>query len=266
MTGQESQCGLCLRPALLQESHLLPAAVYRLIRDPSDGPNSSPVHVTTKKSFRSDKQITEYFLCCNCEQRFSVNGESYVLSQCDRRNGEFRLRELLRSASVLCDLGEDKLFEVTALLGEKTEQYLYFGASVFWRAAARSWAFRGTTVAPIRLGTYQEELRLYLLGKAGFPTNGRLFVNVSIDDRTDVATPPCEGHLKVAGYEGPYYKFYIPGILFTLILDREGARECDDIALNSSKGKFILLSRWKDDSLFQYIADTAKRSTRRGWR
>jgi hypothetical protein len=266
VTGQEGQCGLCLRPAVLQESHLLPAAVYRLMRGRTDGPNSSLVHVTTTKSFRSDKQITEYFLCRNCEQRFSVNGENYVLRHCDRQNGKFRLRELLRSHCVLFDLGEDEVFDVTALLGEKTEQYIYFGASVFWRAAARSWTFRGTTVAPLKLGTYQEELRLYLLGEAGFPANGRLFVNVSSDDRTDVATPPGGKHLKVGRHEGPYYKFYIPGILFTLILGRELAQECDAIALNSSKGKFMLLSPWKDDSLFHHIAATAEQSTPRGWR
>lgn len=101
---------------------------------------------------------------------------------------------------------------------------------------------------------------------AGFPAKGRLFVNVSCDDRTDVATPPCEGRLKIRKYEGPYYKFYIPGILFTLILDPDGARECDNIALNSSKGKFMLLSPWKRDSLFHHIAARAKQSTPRGWR
>jgi hypothetical protein len=187
------------------------------------------------------------------------------LGECDKGNGKFGLRELLQSHCVQVDLGKDKVFEVTALLGDKTEQYLYFGASVFWRAAARSWSFRDATVAQLTFGTYQEELRLYLLGKAGFPANGRLFVNVSSDNTTDVATPPLEGHLKVGQHEGPYYKFYIPGILFTLILGRELVSECDAIALNSSKGKFMLLSPWKGDSLFQHIAATAKQSTPRGW-
>lgn len=266
MTGQEGQCSLCLKRAVLQESHLLPAAVYRLIRDQSGAGKSSPVHLTTKKSFRSDKQIKEYFLCRKCELRFSVNSENYVLGQCDRQNGQFKLRELLRCASVLCDLGKEKLYEVTALLGGKTEQYLYFGASVFWRAAARSWTLRGTRVAPIKLGKYQEELRLYLIGKAGFPADGRLVVNVSSDNRTGVATPPREWNLKLRQHEGPYYKFYILGILFTLILDPAGARECDDIALNSSRGKFMLLSPWKDDSLFRHVKATAKKSRPRGWR
>ena len=107
---------------------------------------------------------------------------------------------------------------------------------------------------------------LYLLGQSEFPPNGRLFINASSDNRTDVATPPREGHLKIGGHEGPYYKFYIPGILFTLILGRELAKECDDVALNSSKGKFMLLSLWNDDSLFHHIAATAKQSMLRGWR
>ncbi len=263
MKGKEGCCGLCRKSAELRNSHLLPAALYKFFRNPADGPNSSPIHVTTKKIFSSDKQITEYFLCGRCEQQFAANGESYVLRQCDRQNGTFRLRDLLQGTSVLCDLGEEKVYEVASLLGDKTERYLYFGASVFWRAAARSWMCRGAGVAPINLGHYEEQLRLYLLGEAGFPANGRLFVNVSSNGQTGVTIPPLEGQLTLSTYKGPYYKFYIPGILFTLISNREGASACDSIALNSSRGKFMLLSPWKDDSLFNYAVAGIKLSMRK---
>lgn len=91
-----------------------------------------------------------------------------------------------------------------------------------------------------------------------------MFVAVSSDNMTDVAVPPCKAYLKVGRHQGPYYKFYIPGILFTLILGREGATACDSIALNSSRGKFMLLSPWKKDSLFHRIKAAAKQFRPKG--
>jgi len=75
MEGKEGRCGLCGKSAELRNGHLLPAALYKLLRYLPSERNSSPVHVTTKKVLSSDKQITAYFLCGCCEQRFSANGE-----------------------------------------------------------------------------------------------------------------------------------------------------------------------------------------------
>jgi hypothetical protein len=242
MSAPEGPCGLCLKLAVLQKSHLLPAAGYKLVRSGPDESIASPILITPKKSFSSDKQIAEYFLCRDCEQRFSTHGESYVMSQCARQNGNFPLRDLLRTASPLYDLGDYKVFEVTSILGEKTEQYLYFGASVFWRAAAHTWKGSGETIK-IDLGEHKEQLHRYLLGEAGFPEDGRLIVQVSSEnDMTDVAVTPFKAN--------DCHKFYFFGLLFTLAFDK-GATQWDDIALNSSKGKFMLLSPWKFEPLYQ---------------
>ena len=40
-------------------------------------------------------------------------------------------------------------YALRATLGEHAEEYLYFAASIFWRAAARSW---GTQMRQISLG------------------------------------------------------------------------------------------------------------------
>src|SRR6516162_7963856 len=144
MSAPTEPCGLCMKTAVLQRSHLLPASGYRLVRGRPDEAISSPILITPKKSFTSDKQITDYFLCRECEQMFSIKGESYVMRQCVR-NGKFRLRDLLLTTSPVGNWDTGKLFELSSLLGGKTEQYIYFGASIFWRAATHTWKGGGET-------------------------------------------------------------------------------------------------------------------------
>jgi hypothetical protein len=127
----------------LKESHLLPKALFKLVCDRVGGLGSGHVIVTKEKSFYSDTQIKDYFLCGACESKFSINGESYVISQCHRGRGQFELRELLLSTTPVRDEEGHKVYEVSSLLGDKVEQYLYFAASVFWRASARSWNLGG---------------------------------------------------------------------------------------------------------------------------
>ena len=147
-------CGLCLQKKELQNSHLLPAALYRQLREPSDGSDPNPIVVTRSRAFTSSKQVSSPFLCTDCELRLSVKGENYVLTQCAKRNGTFKFRELLQSASPLCvdDMNQTAVYDVQRLLDTKVDQYLYFAASVFWRASARSWKMGDEQVGKICLG------------------------------------------------------------------------------------------------------------------
>jgi len=92
------QCGLCQERRELRESHLLPAALYRLARDPSRT-NPNPVTVAGKRTSTTSRQIADHFLCIECEGRFSNGGERYVLAQCARPSGDFKVRELLEKAT-----------------------------------------------------------------------------------------------------------------------------------------------------------------------
>jgi hypothetical protein len=150
-------CGLCRKVGELRDSHLLPAAVYELARDPART-NPNPVMVTGGRAFTTSRQVKAPFLCDDCEQRFSDRGERYVLGQCARPDG-FKLRELLEGSVPLADERQFRLYDVAALLGGHADEHLYFGASVFWRASARAWS-------PFSLGDiYDEQFRLYLLGR-----------------------------------------------------------------------------------------------------
>ena len=121
------------------------------------------------------------------------------------------MRELLERTAPL----------VSEHLGPRVDEYLYFAASIFWRASARAWS-EDTSRERFALGsTYDEQFRLYLLGEADFPRNGRLFVHVWSDDPIGPDAPigfttlaPCTGRIDGEGR----HKFCIPGVTFILFL------------------------------------------------
>ena len=86
---------------------------------------------------------------------------------------------------------------------------------------------------------YQEEFRLYLLGEAAFPENGRIFVHVWNDDPIDFTTTTPTS-FRVEGVRR--HKFCIPGITFILFLGGDVPKNHDQAALNSTKGNYVVVS------------------------
>lgn len=258
-------CGLCLQHKELQNSHLLPAAIYRQFRDPSAEFGPNPVLVSRTRAFTSSVQVSSPFLCSDCELRFSVDGENYVVTQCANRNGSFKLRQLLQTVSPLIDNKKHQFsaYNIQGLLGDKVEQYLYFSASVFWRASAHSWKIGGGQVGKISLGDkYQEQFRLYLLGESTFPENARVYVHVSSETHIPltVATTPTTFRIGVAHR----HKFCIPGVLFILLLGSKVSISDDTFALNGSKHKVMLLYPWQNDSQVRGILQRMQAATPTG--
>jgi hypothetical protein len=242
-------CGLCREQRDLRDSHLLPASVYKLLREP-DCLNPNPVMVTRAHAGATSRQVTARLLCQDCEQRFSRNGERYVLAQCARRDS-FPLRDTLRRLTPVDTAVVQgkicRLYEVGSALGAHFEEYLYFAASVFWRTGARTWV---SGWRQFSLGVAcQEQFRLYLLGKAEWPGNARLVVHVSSDKRVDYAIEPVSASAKVGTEMIPRHKFYIPGILFILFIGAPMTRDLG--ALNGLTGRYMWLCPFEADSLFE---------------
>jgi hypothetical protein len=84
-------CKLCLEEANLQESHYLGRALYKLSRDNGE----LPILRSPDLIIRTQRQIKDYVLCWNCEQRFTKMGEDYLMRMINRNDG-FRLMELIR--------------------------------------------------------------------------------------------------------------------------------------------------------------------------
>src|SRR5207248_2015249 len=65
------------------------------------------------------------------------------------------------------------------------EKLGYFALSLFWRAAVHSWSMTGSRSDRLEFGSYEEEMRKYLVGVDSFPENVVLFIVVWHGD-----TPP----------------------------------------------------------------------------
>src|SRR5713101_2791769 len=253
--GPVGACGLCREQRALQDSHFFPAALYKILRDP-DRPNPNPVTVTPNHAGTTSRQVSAYFLCRDCEQLFSRNGEQYVVSQCAQR-GRFPLRELLQTLKpIVVGPPGTAAYDVGVILGKQAEEYLYFAASIFWRAAARSW---GKHMRQFSLGTkYQEQFRLYLLGESEWPQNARLMIHVSSGELLDFIMDPVS--VRIGAIHR--HKFYIPGVLFILFVGATVPRDHDNGAVNSSAGRFMGLLPFEKDSLFEGFREVAREALR----
>jgi hypothetical protein len=131
---QKGICRLCHKLADLQESHFFPRAVYIQLREAAFK-NPNPVLMTEDESTISQKQIKEYLLCFDCEQRFSRLGESWVMANMARITS-FPL--------------QDSLFSVTPL-GVRTKrspvtQQQFYQASIWARSLILLSAYFGAAL------------------------------------------------------------------------------------------------------------------------
>ena len=208
------RCRVCKKEKALRKSHLLPRALYKLLRDPL-GSNPNPVFVTSRLNLPTSQQLTAYLLCDDCEQRLNKNGETWVLRHCYREVGQFLLRDKLRLATPVWSKPGTSYFAARSIRSIDINKLVYFAASVLWRASIHTWRFSGQTVR-IYLGKrYEEEFRQYLLGTADLPANAVVLASVSTSKEPFKAIPVPYGEK-----EGSYfhYRLVVPGIFFHLYL------------------------------------------------
>jgi hypothetical protein len=151
------KCRLCLREADLQHGHIIPAWAYKRSRDEAFA-NPNPVIVSEGVAVQHSKQVRQYLLCFECEQKFSQR-EQYVSSVTYQRDARAPLLDLIGNV-----VFEHERMRV-ALPGKvDLAALVYFGASVVWRASISAETDR------CHLGAvYDEQFRSYLNGEAPFP-------------------------------------------------------------------------------------------------
>jgi hypothetical protein len=201
----------------LCESHLLPRGVY--VR--SRGENGTTHFIATAKGERpSQHQYKQHLLCSACEQRFSENGEKYVLGLMNNRDQQFQLLDILKESQVTAigSLWSQYSAEHTPTIDRK--QLAYFAISVFWRASVATWKdASGVSEIRIDLGEkYNEEIRRYLLGETEIPNQAFLVVYVCSDagSATQSFAPANNGRTKVGKLTG----FLVRGIEFSFGIGR----------------------------------------------
>jgi hypothetical protein len=207
--------------------------------------------VTQECSRSTSKQVQDYLLCWDCEQRFSARGENWMLANCYRKNGSFPLREKLLSAIPEHATEDLQVYAAANLPGVCRNSLVYFGASVFWRAAVRTWAVPMTSTSiRIDLGRYEDDLRLFLLNEGDFPENIVMSVRISsLASLLEVATLPqsrtdsgCHVH-----------DFTIPGVAFALLVGARIPQEYRKFCTARSSEGFVFLSRELDSEFVQFM-------------
>ncbi len=207
---------MCKRDQELQNSHFLPAGVYRVTREENEA-NPNPITFNDRGVFQDSKQISDYLLCSECEDRLNKNGERWFLAHCSRKD-QFRLDSLLNSGTPVELSPRMKVYHAASIPGVNVEALAYFASSMFWRGSAHRWTTRGMAAKGIQLGPYQEELRTYLLGLTEFPRDCVMWVSVA-DTRTPIdafSLTPYGGRRH--GYH--VYKLLVRGVGFHLFVGR----------------------------------------------
>jgi hypothetical protein len=250
----EGRCELCRKNSELVESHLISAAAYKS----AQGLQVGTTAVVGHKAFFTSKQVKAHFLCNNCERQLNTCGENDVLPQIYQPNGQFKLRELLQASRSHESRPQGTVYDVQPLLGKMIESYLYFAASIFWRASARRWKLDRDWLDRIVLGPYQEPFRQYLLNEVPFPQHARVYVFVAQEAQpTRAVVLPCMSRIE----DAHRHEFYIPGIHFVLALGQRAPQYYDDAALNGSRQQLMWLCLWEDSALYRGIVARINTST-----
>ena len=173
---QRGTCALCLKEKELRRSHLLGRAIYLLNRD---GGNDDPVLMTPQLITPTPRQIWCHLLCGDCEQSFTRYGESLVMRLVQRKR-DFALFNRLNVA-VPVWTGQNLAAYSGSAIGIDTEQLAYFALSVLWRSGVQQWRTLNQQTTGVSLGTFEQPIRKYLAGEAGFPPGIAVNVRVCTD-------------------------------------------------------------------------------------
>ena len=213
MTGQ---CKLCLQHTSLKNSHFLPAGVYKRLRDTNEK-NPNPWMLSKKTVVQTSKQKTAPLLCLECEQRFSKNGEHWVLGHCLQEDGSFPLASILASRvpDISFPNSPTKVYYASNIPEINISALAYFAASMFWRGSVYTWNDDGSI--PVKLGPFQEQFRQYLMGLTTFPQDCSLVVLVregkEVNHLTFTPIGERKGNFHV-------HRFPMPGLAFTLVVGK----------------------------------------------
>jgi hypothetical protein len=256
---EESRCRLCLEVKPLQKSHLLPKALYRLLRTQSIK-NPDPVWFTRKAAWTSSKQLADELLCSDCEQLFNKNGEDWVLRHCYRGKHRFRLRQMIAGIRpVAFPISQAKLIPTLLIPGMEIEKLAYFAVSVIWRAGVHRWVIDGHELKSINIRDDQlEQLRRFLLGETRLPSETYLWVSISDSSDSPLTLtlfPPYGGFHGDHHYPHYSFRFMIPGIMFALFMGHFVLPIVPPLCLLRSPDRLLHLTRDNEQMAFQYAIE-----------
>ena len=232
-------CGLCRRDKNLRDSHYLPASLYEVVRKSSSPADPAPVIVDGDRGtavFNSN-QVSKPFLCSDCEDKFSKNGERVVVGQCYRDESTFKLRDAMKASDPSTSSSGRHVFYGNQLRPAINPiAYYYFALSVFWRGSSTVWKPPAPNFKGVLGARYQEEVRKYLLGLDDQPEN--IMVNVYVDYDPGVKAilgfPTTLGIQQINTLKCRVHSFLIPGVRFMIFVGGDTSRMLDQASDSSN--------------------------------
>jgi hypothetical protein len=245
------RCPLCRRDGHeLQDSHFQPAGVYRVLRDETES-NPNPFRFSDEGVFQDSRQVSDYLLCRDCEQRLSKNGENWFLAHCWRKN-QFRLASLLDSAIPPAVYPRMRIYHAAMIPGLNVTALTYFAASMFWRASVHRWEIARSKFRGIELGPYEEQLREYLMSESPFPDSCALLVSVpeNVKIIAGLSLTPYGGR------KGTHhaYKLVVLGVGFHLLIGRQIPRGLRAMCLVRGVGNPICRTDMLEQAIMQDLS------------
>ncbi len=237
----KGQCKLCLAEGVeLRDSHLVPRALYRMSHDPrAQGAAARPYTLTRRGVSRNARQLKDYVLCHNCEERFNDNGEAYVSRL---MNSRVNLFPLLNRLNVAYPHESSALAGYDAYSGSAvgidTEKIAYFCLSVMWRSSVHRWQIHDKQTTSIDLGAYQEPIRTYLLGKTPYPQDVVVHAT-ACKDRASQGTfwPPANVPENKSAWR--VYSLLTRGIYFRMLVGADISEDVRKLCCYSGFHKFL---------------------------
>ena len=255
------KCALCLQMRELCDSHVIPAGFYRILRAGAARGND-PVLVHKTTAFLSSDQARAHLLCTDCENRFNRGCEDWVLRNCWRSSTHFPLHAALTNVKALFDDGDICAYAGKTVPGVDTDKLIYFGLSVFWRASACASRLGRVEEERLRLGPYENALRIHLLSAPGqSPAGVALLVTLSktLDELHNQAVVIPYLYRKA---EYRHYKFVVPGLTFDMFLGKVIPRSYQNAC--STRRGWLYMSTGGDVGKLKLMETMAKRAERKG--
>jgi len=249
-------CKLCLQTKELQNSHYLPKGAYRVNRAPALK-NPDPVVLSNDELRQSSAQLSDYLLCSDCEQKFSKNGESWVLNNIPRNYGErFPMLDALKTETPIFEDGGTKCYAGAKVKSFDMEKIVYFAISIFWRGAVHDWWSSLHTEAPdVHLCAYEEPIRQFLLGTSPLSEDVALTVFVCPNGSVlNAMLVPWEAPLP----ECSRYFFYVSGLGFVLHFADRLNQQFRKTCAYHSPDKVIILSAEFERLIREILLDQVK--------
>lgn len=252
------KCALCWKTRELCDSHLLPAAFYRIL-------NKGEVVVVDKDktAVLTSAQARAHLLCSDCEARFNSGGEDWVLKNCWRSRTQFPLHSALTTAIPFSSRNGARVYRGRAVSGIDMDKLTYFGMSVFWRASVCNPQFgKFKRERRLRLGPYEKAIRLYLLGTTGMPEGVVLYVAVStpLDElQNAVVIMPYLSRKQ----EYRIYQFAVAGMRFHMLCGRMVPRPLQDQSCSGRLG-YLYMNDGIEEGILKSARAMVKRAQPKG--